>query len=92
MQYNFVCDGNYTPFAADVAACGNHGFWFEVFTDLDYMAGLVSQDLNKQVGKNFIETVYPDDARGINPNPFGLFPTHQKDGSQTGFPGVCIIG
>ncbi len=34
----FVCDGNYTMFAEDVAACGNHGFWFEIFTDLDYMA------------------------------------------------------
>lgn len=33
----FVCDGNYIPFAEDIAACGNHGFWFEVFTDLDYM-------------------------------------------------------
>lgn len=33
----FVCDGNYTQFAEDVAACGNHGFWFEIFTDLDYM-------------------------------------------------------
>ncbi|MCE9615393.1 MAG: hypothetical protein K8T26_14070 [Lentisphaerae bacterium] len=30
----FVCDGNYTPFVDDIAACGNHGFWFEVFTDL----------------------------------------------------------
>jgi hypothetical protein len=33
----FVCDGNYTMFAKDIAACGNHGFWFEIFTDLDYM-------------------------------------------------------
>jgi uroporphyrinogen-III decarboxylase len=33
----FVCDGNYTQFADDVAACGNHGFWFEIFTDLEYM-------------------------------------------------------
>jgi len=33
----FVCDGNYTQFAEDIAACGNHGFWFEIFTDLNYM-------------------------------------------------------
>lgn len=33
----FVCDGNYTPFVDDVAACGNHGFWFEIFTDLEYV-------------------------------------------------------
>jgi hypothetical protein len=33
----FVCDGDYTKFVDDVAACGNHGFWFEVFTDLDYI-------------------------------------------------------
>ena len=33
----FVCDGNYTQFVDDVAACGNSGFWFEVFTDLDYV-------------------------------------------------------
>ena len=30
----FVCDGDYTPFLDDIAACGNHGFWFECFTDL----------------------------------------------------------
>ncbi|MHC4983690.1 MAG: uroporphyrinogen decarboxylase family protein [Planctomycetota bacterium] len=29
----FVCDGNYTEFLDDVAACGNAGFWFECFTD-----------------------------------------------------------
>ncbi|HUT24993.1 MAG TPA: uroporphyrinogen decarboxylase family protein [Sumerlaeia bacterium] len=34
----FVCDGNYTPFLDDVAACGNHGFWFEIFTDLEAVA------------------------------------------------------
>ncbi len=34
----FVCDGNYTQFADDIAACGNHGFWFEIFTDLNTMA------------------------------------------------------
>ena len=33
----FICDGNYDAFAEDVAACGNHGFWFEIFTDLEYM-------------------------------------------------------
>lgn len=33
----FVCDGDYTQFAEDIAACGNHGFWFEIFTDLEYM-------------------------------------------------------
>ena len=33
----FVCDGDYTQFAEDIAACGNDGFWFEVFTDLAYM-------------------------------------------------------
>ena len=33
----FVCDGNYTAFARDIAACGNSGFWFEPFTDLPYM-------------------------------------------------------
>lgn len=31
----FVCDGDYTSFLEDIAACGNHGFWFEIFTDLD---------------------------------------------------------
>ncbi len=31
----FQSDGNYTEFIRDVAACGNHGFWFEYFTDLD---------------------------------------------------------
>lgn len=30
----FFCDGNYTPFLEDVAACGNSAFWFECFTDL----------------------------------------------------------
>lgn len=30
----FFCDGNYTEFLDDVAACGNSAFWFEVFTDL----------------------------------------------------------
>ena len=34
----FVCDGNYTQFADDVAGCGNHGFWFEIFTDLKVLA------------------------------------------------------
>ncbi|NQU43171.1 hypothetical protein HQ520_07785 [bacterium] len=34
----FVCDGDYGSLAADVAACGNHGFWFEIFTDLNAMA------------------------------------------------------
>ncbi len=33
----FICDGDYTQFADDIAACGNHGFWFEIFTDLEYM-------------------------------------------------------
>ncbi|MHC4983572.1 MAG: uroporphyrinogen decarboxylase family protein [Planctomycetota bacterium] len=31
----FFCDGNYTEFLDDVAACGNAGFWFECFTDLE---------------------------------------------------------
>lgn len=35
----YVCDGNYTAFAKDIAACGNTAFWFEIFTDLEYMAG-----------------------------------------------------
>jgi hypothetical protein len=33
----FISDGDYTEFAKDVADCGVTGFWFEVFTDLDYM-------------------------------------------------------
>ena len=33
----FVSDGNYTGFSDDIAACGDYGFWFEVFTDLEYM-------------------------------------------------------
>jgi hypothetical protein len=33
----YVGDGNYASFAPDIAACGNHGFWFEIFTDLEYM-------------------------------------------------------
>lgn len=39
----FVCDGNYTRFAADIAACGNHGFWFEIFTDLGHMTRTFGQ-------------------------------------------------
>ena len=34
----FQCDGNYTMFAGDIAAAGNSGFWFEIFTDLEYVA------------------------------------------------------
>ncbi len=34
----FVCDGDYTQFIDDVAACGMHCFWFEVFTDLKVVA------------------------------------------------------
>jgi uroporphyrinogen-III decarboxylase len=34
----FICDGNYTQFIDDIAACGNHGFWFEIFTDLEALA------------------------------------------------------
>lgn len=34
----YVCDGNYTQFLDDIAACGNHGFWFEIFTDLSAVA------------------------------------------------------
>jgi hypothetical protein len=30
----FVCDGNYTEFLDDIAACGVHGFFFEPLTDL----------------------------------------------------------
>ena len=33
----FICDGDYTQFAEDIAACGNAGFWFEIFTNLEYM-------------------------------------------------------
>jgi hypothetical protein len=33
----YVGDGNYTKLACDIAACGNSGFWFEIFTDLEYM-------------------------------------------------------
>jgi hypothetical protein len=33
----FVSDGDYTEFAKDVADCGVTGFWFECFTDLNYM-------------------------------------------------------
>jgi len=36
-QIMFVCDGDYTQFASDIADCGNDGFWFEIFTDLEYM-------------------------------------------------------
>lgn len=31
----YCCDGNYTPFLDDIVACGNSGFWFEIFTDLE---------------------------------------------------------
>jgi uroporphyrinogen-III decarboxylase len=34
----FVCDGNYTQFVDDIAACGASGFWFEIFTDLETIA------------------------------------------------------
>ncbi len=34
----YVCDGDYTQFVEDVAACGAHGFWFEVFTDMTHVA------------------------------------------------------
>ncbi|MFP4027501.1 MAG: uroporphyrinogen decarboxylase family protein [Candidatus Brocadiia bacterium] len=33
----FICDGDYTEFVEDIAACGNTGFWFEIFTDLEYI-------------------------------------------------------
>lgn len=33
----FVCDGDYLQFAQDVAACGNHGFYFEIPTDFRQM-------------------------------------------------------
>ena len=39
----FVCDGNYTQFAEEIAACGNDGFWFEIFTDLAYMTKTFGQ-------------------------------------------------
>ena len=34
----FTCDGDYTEFIDDIAACGNHGFWFEIFTNLEALA------------------------------------------------------
>jgi len=34
----FVCDGNYTEFVDDIAACGVSGFFFEPLTDLEYLA------------------------------------------------------
>lgn len=34
----YVCDGDYTQFVDDIADCGAHGFWFEIFTDLKYIA------------------------------------------------------
>jgi uroporphyrinogen-III decarboxylase len=34
----FVCDGNYGEFLDDIAGCGNSGFWFESFTDLETVA------------------------------------------------------
>jgi hypothetical protein len=39
----FCCDGNYTMFARDIAECGTHGFWFEIFTDLEYMTETFGQ-------------------------------------------------
>jgi hypothetical protein len=33
----FVCDGDYTEFVDDIAACGCHGFFFEPLTDLETM-------------------------------------------------------
>lgn len=33
----FVCDGDYTEFVDDIAACGVHGFYFEPMTDLRYL-------------------------------------------------------
>ena len=39
----FVCDGDYTSFLGDIAACGNHGFWFECFTDLDEVCARFGQ-------------------------------------------------
>lgn len=33
----YVCDGNYTQFVDDIADCGAHGFWLEIFTDLEYI-------------------------------------------------------
>ena len=39
----FVCDGDYTQFAKDVADCGVTGFWFECFTDLKYMVETFGQ-------------------------------------------------
>lgn len=34
----FACDGDYTCFIDDIAACGPDGFIFEPFTDLAYLA------------------------------------------------------
>jgi len=31
----YVCDGDYTQFVDDIAGCGTHGFWLEIFTDLE---------------------------------------------------------
>jgi len=39
----FICDGDYTQFAKDVADCGCAGFWFECFTDLKYMVETFGQ-------------------------------------------------
>jgi uroporphyrinogen-III decarboxylase len=34
----FICDGNYSGFVEDVAACGVHGFFLEPHTDLGLVA------------------------------------------------------
>lgn len=34
----YICDGNYTQFIDDIAACGVHGFVMEPTTDLSYVA------------------------------------------------------
>ena len=39
----YTGDGDYTQFAADIAACGCAGFWFECFTDLAYMTETFGQ-------------------------------------------------
>jgi len=39
----FICDGDYTAFAKDIADCGCAGFWFECFTDLKYMTETFGQ-------------------------------------------------
>jgi hypothetical protein len=50
----FFCDGNYTEFLDDIAACGNTGFWFEVFTNLDEVVESLHDPRSGKFGRTHV--------------------------------------